>query len=61
MRASAVESEFKHCYVETEPGVWLHYVELGAGPLVVLLHGFPEFFEQPERVNEWLTRFFKGG
>src|SRR5947209_15591419 len=25
-------------------GVGLHYVEAGAGPLVVLLHGFPEFW-----------------
>jgi pimeloyl-ACP methyl ester carboxylesterase len=30
--------------VDTEPGVRLHYVEQGAGPLVVLLHGFPEFW-----------------
>jgi epoxide hydrolase 4 len=22
----------------------LHYVEVGAGPLIVLLHGFPEFW-----------------
>jgi pimeloyl-ACP methyl ester carboxylesterase len=25
-------------------GVRLHYVECGSGPLVVLLHGFPEFW-----------------
>lgn len=25
-------------------GVRLHYVEMGSGPLVVLLHGFPEFW-----------------
>ena len=25
-------------------GVRLHYVEAGTGPLVVLLHGFPEFW-----------------
>jgi pimeloyl-ACP methyl ester carboxylesterase len=25
-------------------GIRLHYVEAGAGPLVVLLHGFPEFW-----------------
>jgi pimeloyl-ACP methyl ester carboxylesterase len=28
----------------TVNGVRLHYVEAGAGPLVVLLHGFPEFW-----------------
>jgi pimeloyl-ACP methyl ester carboxylesterase len=25
-------------------GIELHYVEMGSGPLVVLLHGFPEFW-----------------
>jgi pimeloyl-ACP methyl ester carboxylesterase len=30
--------------VTVEPGVRLHCVTLGAGPLVVLLHGFPEFW-----------------
>src|SRR4051812_14390433 len=28
----------------TVNGVRLHYVEAGEGPLVVLLHGFPEFW-----------------
>ena len=23
---------------------WLHYIEAGEGPLIVLLHGFPEFW-----------------
>lgn len=35
--------ELTHGYVENG-GVRLHYVEAGAGPLVVLLHGFPEFW-----------------
>ena len=39
-----MDSDLKHGYVDTEPGVRLHYVEQGAGPLVVLLHGFPEFW-----------------
>jgi pimeloyl-ACP methyl ester carboxylesterase len=30
--------------VEVEPGVRLHFVEAGEGPLVVLLHGFPDFW-----------------
>lgn len=25
-------------------GVTIHYVEAGSGPLVVLVHGFPEFW-----------------
>ncbi|HEY3062606.1 MAG TPA: alpha/beta fold hydrolase [Chloroflexota bacterium] len=31
----------KHARVEVEPGVRLHVAEVGDGPLVVLLHGFP--------------------
>jgi pimeloyl-ACP methyl ester carboxylesterase len=34
---------FRHGMAEVEPGVQLHYVEAGAGPLtMILLHGFPE-------------------
>jgi len=38
------ESLLEHAYAEVEPGVRLHYVTQGTGPLVVLLHGFPEFW-----------------
>ena len=33
----------RHAYAELD-GVRLHYVEAGEGPLIVLLHGFPEFW-----------------
>ncbi len=33
-----------HGYAEVGDGMRLHYVEAGSGPLVVLLHGFPEFW-----------------
>ena len=36
-------SERRHGYAELDT-VRLHYVEAGDGPLVVLLHGFPEFW-----------------
>ena len=36
-------SDLRHGYAELE-SVRLHYVEAGEGPLVVLLHGFPEFW-----------------
>ena len=47
-------------------GQRLHYVEAGEGPLVVLLHGFPEFWygwrqqikPLAERVTQLLTDFF---
>jgi pimeloyl-ACP methyl ester carboxylesterase len=38
-----IDTELRHGYAEL-PGARLHYVEAGEGPLVVLLHGFPEFW-----------------
>lgn len=34
----------RHGEAEVAPGIRLHYVESGEGPLVVLLHGFPDFW-----------------
>lgn len=31
-----------HGYVTIKPGVKLHYVEMGSGPVICLCHGFPE-------------------
>jgi pimeloyl-ACP methyl ester carboxylesterase len=36
-------AEPRHCQAVVN-GVRLHYVEAGEGPLVILLHGFPEFW-----------------
>ncbi|CAH3194835.1 unnamed protein product [Porites evermanni] len=33
-----------HCYVDLKTGIRMHYVEMGQGPTVILLHGFPEFW-----------------
>ncbi|XP_003412411.1 bifunctional epoxide hydrolase 2 isoform X1 [Loxodonta africana] len=35
-------SDMSHGYVPVKPGVRLHFVELGTGPVVCLCHGFPE-------------------
>jgi epoxide hydrolase 4 len=40
---SVKDAELRHGYAELSE-VRLHYVEAGEGPLVVLLHGFPEFW-----------------
>src|SRR3989442_8617538 len=37
-------SELREGYAEVGDDVRLHYVEAGDGPLIVLLHGFPEFW-----------------
>jgi pimeloyl-ACP methyl ester carboxylesterase len=36
--------ELTHARAPVGSGITLHYVEAGEGPLVVLLHGFPEFW-----------------
>lgn len=42
--SSTLESRFEHGEADVGGGVRLHYVEAGEGPLVVMLHGFPEFW-----------------
>ena len=34
----------KHAYATSEGGVKIHYATLGEGPLVVMIHGFPDFW-----------------
>jgi pimeloyl-ACP methyl ester carboxylesterase len=41
---STTETLLSHSDADVGGGVRLHYVEAGEGPLVVLLHGFPEFW-----------------
>ncbi|HEY5192936.1 MAG TPA: alpha/beta hydrolase [Solirubrobacteraceae bacterium] len=41
---STIEAQLSHRDADVGGGVRLHYVEAGEGPLVVLLHGFPEFW-----------------
>ena len=43
MTAKDLPGEWSHREAVVN-GVRLHYVEAGQGPLVVLLHGFPEFW-----------------
>ena len=42
--SSQLEPELVHGYADVGGGIRLHYVEAGEGPLLVLLHGFPEFW-----------------
>jgi pimeloyl-ACP methyl ester carboxylesterase len=34
----------QHGYAVSEAGVKIHYASLGTGPLVVMIHGFPDFW-----------------
>jgi epoxide hydrolase 4 len=43
MSASDIESRVKHGYADSN-GVKIHYASLGTGPLVVMIHGFPDFW-----------------
>ena len=51
-------SSWQHCFVETNR-IQLHCVTQGSGELVVLLHGFPEFWYSWRRQIPALARHFK--
>lgn len=42
--AFGIGVDLRDGFAEVADGVTLHYVEAGTGPLVLLLHGFPEFW-----------------
>jgi hypothetical protein len=45
--------KLKHDYAEVN-GVRLHYVSAGKGPLIIFLHGFPEFwYEWKDQLPEF--------
>ena len=41
--AADIESKVRHAYADSG-GVKIHYATLGAGPLLVMIHGFPDFW-----------------
>jgi epoxide hydrolase 4 len=43
LQASDIESKVTHGYADSN-GVKIHYASLGQGPLVVMIHGFPDFW-----------------
>lgn len=43
MNKTVTDDEFDHATTDVN-GIEMHYAEAGSGPLVVLLHGFPEFW-----------------
>ncbi len=55
---TVLESEWQHLYVETN-NIRLHSVTQGQGELVILLHGFPEFWYSWRYQIPALARHFK--
>jgi epoxide hydrolase 4 len=45
----------KHGYAVSEGGVKIHYAWIGEGPLVVMIHGFPDFWYTWRRQMEALS------
>ena len=41
--AADLESRVKHGYADSN-GVKIHYATIGSGPLIVMIHGFPDFW-----------------
>jgi epoxide hydrolase 4 len=41
--AADIESKVKHAYADSN-GVKIHYATIGSGPLIVMIHGFPDFW-----------------
>ena len=41
--AGDIESKVKHGYADSN-GVKIHYASLGSGPLIVMIHGFPDYW-----------------
>ncbi|MDX2243257.1 MAG: alpha/beta hydrolase [Leptolyngbyaceae cyanobacterium bins.302] len=58
MTALISAAEWEHHFIETNR-IRLHYVTQGAGELVLLLHGFPEFWYSWRHQIPALSRYFK--
>jgi pimeloyl-ACP methyl ester carboxylesterase len=57
-RAAAHSGPWTHGFV-TVNGVRLHYAEVGSGPLVILLHGFPQCWYQWRYIMSRLSSRFR--
>jgi epoxide hydrolase 4 len=55
---SVLQPSWKHEYI-TSNGVRLHYVTQGEGPLMLMLHGFPEFWYSWRHQIPEFAQYFK--
>src|SRR5579864_3142484 len=42
-QAASIDSRVKYGYADSN-GVKIHYASLGSGPLIIMIHGFPDFW-----------------
>jgi pimeloyl-ACP methyl ester carboxylesterase len=54
----SILEKVKHGYVENN-GVKIHYATIGSGPLIVMLHGFPDFWYTWKEQMETLSDNYK--
>jgi epoxide hydrolase 4 len=54
LRAADFESRVKQGYVDSN-GVKIHYATIGSGPLIVMIHGFPDYWYTWRRQMEGLS------
>ena len=43
LHAAAIDGKVKDGYAESK-GVKIHYASIGSGPLIIMIHGFPDFW-----------------
>jgi pimeloyl-ACP methyl ester carboxylesterase len=56
--AADIDDRVKHGYADSN-GVKIHYASLGAGPLVIMIHGFPDYWYSWRRQMEGLADRFQ--
>ncbi len=56
--AADLESRVKHGYADSG-GVQIHYASVGSGPLIVMIHGFPDYWYTWRRQMEGLEDKFQ--
>jgi pimeloyl-ACP methyl ester carboxylesterase len=50
--------DLREGYVESEEGVRIHYVEAGSGPLMILVHGFADYwFSWRYQIPKWSEQY----
>ena len=57
-RQADVLDRVTHGYAVSEGGVKIHYASLGKGPLVVMIHGFPDFWYSWRHQMDALSKNF---